>query len=116
MLSVDKDRGVVEVFCPASLNLQVRVAEELDRINAGIAIDMSRRVALAESDIFDIDGNQRKARDLLLRGIVGKDPPCGRHHNPAKITVIMCVVDALSASENVYGVLMPPQQAVLSEV
>jgi len=59
MLSVDKDRGVVEVFCLASLNLQVRVAEELDRINAGIAIDMSRRVALAESDVFDIDCNQR---------------------------------------------------------
>ena len=72
-------------------------------------------IALAESDIFDIDGNQRKARDLLLRGIVGKDPPCGWHHNPVEVTVIVSVIDALSASENIYGVLVPSQQAILSE-
>ena len=76
----------------------------------------SGRIALAERDIFDIDGNQWKARDLPLRGIIGKDPPVGRHHNPVEVTVIVCVVDALSASENIYGVLMPSQQAILSEV
>ncbi len=78
----------------------------LDRIDDGIAVEVNGRFALTESDIFDIDGNQRGARDLLLRGIVRKDPPCGRHHNPAEITVIVRVVDALSASENIYGVLM----------
>jgi hypothetical protein len=72
--------------------------------------------ALTEDEVAEIDRYEKRLRNFSLRFVIGVDAACGRHLDALEIPVIRRVIGAGGAAQNVDRIVVPPHQAIGSEM
>jgi hypothetical protein len=66
--------------------------------------------------MMDVDCDEQRLRDPSLIAVVGKYSPLMWYHDSVCGSVVKGVVEPRSIAEDVYGVLVPPQQSIRTEI
>ena len=77
---------------------------------------MIESAKLGEFDLMDIDRDEQRLRYLSLFAVKGKDSALVWHHNSVCGSVVGGVVESGSIAKNIYGVFVPSQQSVGTEI
>jgi hypothetical protein len=71
---------------------------------------------LVEFDLLDIYRDEQRLRHLSFFAVVGKYSALMWHHKPICGSVVRSVVESRSIAKNIYGIFVPPQQSVRTEI
>ena len=71
---------------------------------------------LVEFDLMDIDRDEQRLRYLSLFAVVGKHSALMWHHKSVCGSVVGGVVESRGIAKNIYGIFVPSQQSVMTEI
>jgi hypothetical protein len=71
---------------------------------------------LVEFDLMNIDRDEQTLRYLSLFAVVGKHSALMWHHKSVCDSVVGGVVESRSIAKNIYGIFVPSQQSVRTEI
>src|ERR1700686_4905553 len=77
---------------------------------------LSSSASFNESNLADVDGDQQRLRDFMLVGVGRVDSASSWNHDPVHVAVVVGVIESRRAAEDIDGISVPPQQAVLTVV
>ena len=77
---------------------------------------MVESAKLVEIDLMDIDRDEQRLRYLSLFAVKGKYSALVWHHNSVCGLVVGGVVESRSIAKDIYGIFVPPQQSVRTEI
>ena len=77
---------------------------------------MVESAKLVEIDLMDIDRDEQRLRYLSLFAVKGKYSALVWHHNSVCGSVVGGVVESRSIAKDIYGIFVPPQQSVWTEI
>ena len=77
---------------------------------------MIESAKLMEFDLMDIYRDEQRLRHLSFFAVVSKHSALMRHHKPVCGSVVGNVIESRSITKNIYGIFVPPQQSVRTEI